>query len=101
MLTISIKYIVIVYFQIKKYNKRLTINYQNNFLVFKNVCHIFCNFYCTLKNLKNNPKILRINPKRIKMHKTIKEAPIIFQQKLEALLTKNSPLSVDFSFSVS
>ena len=36
MLTISIKYIAIEHFQIKKYNKRLTINFENNFLFFKN-----------------------------------------------------------------
>ena len=101
MLTISIKYIAITYLHIKKYNKRHAINLQNNFLVFKNKFHIFCNFSYYSKILKNIPNILKINPKRKKVPKTIKETPIIFQQKLETLLNKNSPLSVDLSFSLS
>ena len=86
MQTISIKYIAIVYFQIKKYNKMHVISLQNNFCVFKNKCHIFSNLSYSSKILKKNPKILRINPKRKKIPKTIKETPIIFQQKLEILL---------------
>ena len=101
MLTISIKYIAIVYFQIKKYNKRLIINYQKNFLLFENKWNIVCNFsYCS-KMLKNNPKILRINPKRKKVPKAINETPIMFQQKLEILLNRNSPFNINLSFSVS
>ena len=87
-----------MYFQIKKYNKKLTISCKKNFLLFKNKCHIFCNFFYSPKILKNNPKILRINPKRKKVLKTIKETPIIFQQKLETLLNKNSPLSIHLFF---
>ena len=90
-----------MYLHIKKYNKRHAINFQNNFLVFQNKCHIFFNFSCCLKILKVNPKSLRINPKRIKAPKMIKETPIMFQQKLEILLNKNSPLRVNLSFSFS
>ena len=94
MLTISIKYIAIVYFQIKKYNKKLAISFKNNFLLFKNKFQIFFNFSCC-------PKSLSINPKIKKVPKTITEAPIMFQQKLDTLLNKNSPLSTNLSFSFS
>ena len=83
-----------MYFQRKKYKKRLAINFKNNFLLFKNKFHIFFNFSCC-------PKSFRINPKRKKVPKTIKETPIMFQQKLETLLNKNSPFSTNLSFSFS
>ena len=69
--------------------------------MFKNKWNIICSFSSYTKILKNNPKILRINPKRKKVPKIIKETPIIFQQKLEILLNKNSPLSAYLSFSLS
>ena len=42
-----------------------------------------------------------MNPKIKKAPKTSKEMPKRFQQKPETLLNKNSPLSANFSFSVS
>ena len=70
-------------------------------LLLKNNCHNFFNFSCSPKILKFNPKSLRINPKIKKEPITIKETPTMFQQKLEALLNKNYPLSINLSFSVS
>ena len=90
-----------MYFQTKKYNSKFAISLQKYFLLFKNKCQIFCKFTCYPKILKNNPKILSMNPKIKKAPKTSKEMPKRFQQKPETLLNKNSPLSANFSFSVS
>ena len=90
-----------MYFQIKKYNKKLVISFKNNFLLFKNKFHIFSKDSFYLKNVEKNPKNFRINPKRIKVPKVVKETQRMFQQKLETLDNKNSPLRVNLSFSFS
>ena len=90
------KYSATIYFQTKKYKRKLTIKFNAYFILF------IINFFQEIDKLSYIPSNLDSKiPKSIKKEKIITGTPKIFQQKQEILLKKNYPFNICLSLSFS